>query len=325
MRSTSTRARFLRSSAALIAASLALASCSTAAPADPTGDAGDKPTVGATLLSLEYPFLVRLNDAAQAEAEKQGLNLVSLDPRQETSTELTQIEDLITRQVDLIIMIPVDQTTSQEAAHRVNEAGIPLLLVNTSFEEFDGEWVSYVGSDDTKAGEIQGQHLAEQLPDGGNVIYLVGQYGGAGTERRKAGFQSAISSRPDLKIVSELEAHGSRAEGKTITEDLLQKFAPGEVQALIAQSDEMAIGAAEAIAEAGRQADFKIVMGIDGSEDGLAAVESGSLTATVFQDAVGQGTAAMQTAAKILAGETVPEIVDLPFQLVTKENLADFQ
>ena len=306
--------------AAIAATALTLTACASGqAPAAGSG------TVGATLLSLQYPFLVTLDDAAKAQAAEEGIGYVSLDPRQKTATELTQIEDLITRKVDVIMMIPVDQQTSQAAAKKVNDAGIPLLLVNTSFEDFDGDYVSYVGSDDTSAGKIQGDYLAEQLPDGGNVIYLVGQYGGAGTERRKAGFDGVLADRPDLKVVTELEAHGSRAEGKTIMEDLLQKYGKGEVQAVVAQSDEMAIGAASAIKEAGRQDEFKVVMGIDGSADGLAAVADGSLTATVFQDAVGQGRAAIETAAKIIRGEEVPKVVDLPFVLVTKSNVADFQ
>ncbi|WP_374314715.1 sugar ABC transporter substrate-binding protein [Microbacterium sp.] len=306
--------------AAIAVTTLAVTACASGAA--PSSDNG---TVGATLLSLQYPFLVTLDDAAKAQAAEEEIGYISLDPRQKTATELTQIEDLITRKVDVIIMIPVDQQTSQAAAKKVNEAGIPLLLVNTSFEDFDGDYVSYVGSDDTSAGVIQGEYLAEQLPDGGKVIYLVGQYGGAGTERRKAGFDSVLADRPDLEVVTELEAHGSRAEGKTIMEDLLQKYGKGEVQAVIAQSDEMAIGAASAIKEAGREDEFTVVMGIDGSADGLAAVEDGSLTATVFQDAVGQGKAAIETAAKIIRGETVPKVVDLPFVLVTKSNVADFQ
>lgn len=322
------RRRATRVLATAAALSLALAGCAPGdSPGDSAGDATDEAeqqTVGVTLLSLEYPFLVKLDEAAQAAAAEQGLDLVSLDPRRDTSTELQQVEDLITRQVDLIMMVPVDQEISQAAARRVNEAGIPLIIINSAFEDFDGEYVSYVGSDNTTAGEIQGQYLVDEMPEGAKVIYLVGQYGDAGTERRKAGFESVIEGVPGIEVVTELEAHGSRAEAKTIMEDLLQKYPAGEVQVVIAQSDEMAIGAASAIAEANRQDDFTIVMGIDGSADGLAAVEDGSVTATVFQDAVGQGRAAIETAKKVLDGETVPKVVDLPFELVTKENLSDY-
>lgn len=291
--------------------------------------AADKKVVGATLLSLQYPFLVTLDNAMKAEATKYGIDLVSLDPRQSVATELDQVENLITRKVDLIIMIPVDQKTSQAAAKLINKAGIPLVQLNTKFtDDFTtagGKFVSYVGSDDTDAGKIEGQYLVDTLPQGGNVIYLVGQYGGASTERRKAGFNSIIKDHPNIKIVTELQEHGSRAEAKTITENLLQKYPKGQIQALVAQNDEAALGASSAIQAADRLGEFKVLIGVDGSKPALDAVAAGTLTATVFQDAVGQGTQAMIVASKILAGETVdPEYV-IPFKLVTKDNLSSFK
>ena len=294
-----------------------------------SASATDKKVEGATLLSLQYPFLVTLDNAMKAEAAKQGVGLVSLDPRQSVATEVNQVEDLITKKVDLIVMIPVDQKTSQAAAKLVNKAHIPLVLLNTRFtDDFTtsgGKFITYVGSDDTDAGKIQGQYLVDNLPEGGNVVYLVGEYGGASTERRKAGFESVIKDHPSLKIVTELQGHGSRAEGKTIMENLLQKYGKGQLQALVAQNDEMAIGASSAIQASGRLGEFKVLIGIDGSKPALDAVTAGTLTATVFQDAVGQGTQAIAAACKILAGGTVEPQIVIPFKLVTKENVASFK
>ena len=189
--------------------------------------AGDIKVVGATLLSLKYPFLVSIDDAMKAEAAKQGIDLRRLDPRQSVATELDQVEDLITKKVDLIVMIPVDQRTSQAAAKLINKAGIPLVLLNTKFtDDFTtsgGKFVTYVGSDDIEAGKMEGQYLIDKLPEGGSVVYLVGEYGGSSTERRKAGFESVIMDHPNLKVVTELQGHGSRVEGKTIMEKLLHE------------------------------------------------------------------------------------------------------
>ena len=219
--------------------------------AAPPVSAADKKVVGATLLSLQYPFLVTLDKAMKAEASKHGIGLQPFDPRQNVSKELDQVENLITKKADLIVMIPVDQKTSQAAAKLINKAGIPLILVNTKFtDDFTtggGKFASYVGSDDTDAGKIQGQDLVDKLPEGGNVVYLVGEDGGASTERRKTGFESVIKDHPNLKVVTELQAHGSRAEGKTIMENLLQKYGKGQLQGVVAQSDEMALGASSAI------------------------------------------------------------------------------
>jgi ABC-type sugar transport system substrate-binding protein len=293
-----------------------------------SGSAVDTKVVGATLLSLQYPFLVTLQNALQAEAAKEGIGLVPLDPRQSVATELSQVRNLISQKVDLILMIPVDQKTSQAAAKLINQAGIPLVLLNTKFSnDFTsqgGKFVTYIGSDDTDAGKIEGQYLADKLPEGGNVVYLVGEYGGASTERRKAGFESVLKDHPNLKIVTELQGRGSGAKAKTIMEHLLQKYGKGQLQALVAQNDEMAMGASSAIQAAGRLGEFKVLIGVDGGRAALDAVTAGTLTATVFQDAIGQGREAVVAVGKILAGETVESQLIIPLKLVTKENVSSF-
>ena len=244
-------------------------------------------------------------------------------------TERSQIQNLISRKVDLIVMYPVDQKTSQTAANLVNKAGIPLILLNTKFsrdfKSDGGNFVTYVGADDTVAGEREGQYLADQLPEGGNVIYLAIEYGRSATEERKAGFESVIKDHPNLGVVSEIQGYASRAKAKTIMENLLQKYGKGQLQAVVAENDEMAIGASSAIQAADRLGEFKVLIGINGSKPALDAVTAGTLTATVFQDAVAQGTQIVVAAGKILAGETVEQQFVVPFKLVTKENVSSFR
>ncbi len=249
--------------------------------------AADQKVVGSTLLSLAYPFLTTLGGAMKLEAKQRGIELVSLDPRQNVATELSQVKDLIKQQVDLIVMIPVDQNSSQAAARLINQAGIPLVLLNTKFTDTfasnGGKFVTYIGSDDLEAGKIEGRYLAETLPAGGNVVYLVGQYGGASTERRKTGFESVLKDHPNLRIVTELQGYGSRDRAKTVMERILQKFPKGQLQALVAQNHEMAIGASTAIQTAGRLSEFKVLIGVDGSQPALEAVGIGTLTPPCFR------------------------------------------
>lgn len=304
-------------------------SSAAAASSSGTGGGAAGKTIGATLLSLQYPFLVTLNDSMKAEATTQGVNFDSLDPRQKVDTELSQIEDLITKKVDLIIMIPVDVKQSGAAAKKVNEAGIPLMFLNTklddSFAAGGGKVLTYVGSNDVSAGEIQGQYVVDTLGStGGKIIYLVGQYGGASTNLRKEGFTNILKNHPEISIATELEAHGSRAEAKTIMEDLLQKYGKGGISAVICQNDEMALGALSAIQAAGRRDEFKAIMGLDGGSEALTSIQQGGLTATVFQDAKAQGVGAIDAAEKILGGQTVDPVIDIPFKLVTKDNVASF-
>ena len=238
----------------------------------------------------------------KTEATKQRIDLISLDPKQGVATELSQIEDLITKKVDLIVMIPVDQKTSQTAAKLVNQAGIPLVLLNTKFtDDFlssGGKFAAFVSRQTSMRARLKASYLVDKLPDGGSVVYLVGEYGGSSTERRKAGFESVIMDHPNLQIVTELQGRGSRTEGKAIMEKLLGKYGKGQLQALVAQNDEMAIGASSAIQAANRLGKFKILIGVDGSEPALTPGEPG-VTGTVFQDAIGQGAQAVRAANEI--------------------------
>ena len=125
-------------------------------------------------LRLQSPYVLTVAEAMKVEAAKQGIDLVFLDSARSVTTELDQVENLISQKVDLVVMDPVDQKTSQPAAKLINKAGLPLVLLNNKFTaDFTsngGKFVTYVGSDDKEAGEIQGQYLADKLPDGGNVV-----------------------------------------------------------------------------------------------------------------------------------------------------------
>jgi ABC-type sugar transport system substrate-binding protein len=296
--------------------------------ADPVS-ASNKKVVGVTLLSFDSPYVSAVADAMKAEAAIEGIDLVTVDSARSVTTELSQVEELIARRVDLIVMTPVDQKMSQAAAKLINKAGIPLVLLLTKFtDDFTssgGKAATFVGSDDNVAGEIQGHYLADKLPAGGNVIYLVLEYGMSATARRKAGFESVLKDYPNLRVVAELQGHSSRTNGKAAMESLLRKYGKGQVQALVAQNDEMAIGASLAIQAADRLGEFQVLIGINALRPGLEAVASGALTATVLQDAVAQGTQVVAAANKILTGEAVETEIMIPFQLVTKENVSSFK
>jgi inositol transport system substrate-binding protein len=296
--------------------------------ADPVS-ASDKKVIGVTLLSFDSPYVSAVADAMKVEAAIEGIDLVTVNSARSVTTELSQVEELIARKVDLIVMMAVDQKLSQTAAKLINKAGIPLVLLLTNltddFTSSGGKVATFVGSDDIVAGKIQGHYLADKLPAGGNVIYLVLEYGMSATARRKAGFESVLKDYPKLRVVTELQGHSSRANGQAVMESLLRKYEKGQLQALVAQNDEMAIGASLAIQAADRLGEFEVLIGINALRPGLEAVASGALTATVLQDAVAQGTQAVVVANRILSGEAVEKQLLIPFQLVTKENVSSFK
>lgn len=322
------RMRHSFKAAAVLATAGALALVGCASSNAPTGaeggDAAESFDIGVVILDLQDPDLAIMSDAMTAAAEEAGVNLVLTDSKKDVATELTQVEDLITRQVDAIIMQPLDGEASQTAANRVVEAGIPLFILSTEFAEgADVAYESYIGVDDTLAGEMQAEYLNEKLPDGGPIVVAAGQYGASWTDRRKSGFESKISDK--FEIVFEFQAKGSRDEGKRNMEDTLQRFGAGEIIAVVAHNDEMAIGAASAIADAGRASEFLEVVGVDGTPPAVAAIEAGEMTATVRQDSAGQGAKAVEVVASFLAGNAVEDRYVLPFTLINSENYADFK
>ena len=189
-------------------------------------------------------------------------------------------------------------------------------------ERADVKIESYIGVDDTEAGRMQADYVNTALPSGGKIIYLVGTYGSSWTDRRKAGFMEKKAA--NIEIATELQTNGSRDEGKKVMEDLLAKYGPGEISGVVVHNDEAAIGAASAIKDAGRQADFGFVIGVDGTEPGLEAIADGSTTATVLQRSAEQGVKAIDVMLASLAGTAPDPRYDLPFTLVTKDNVADF-
>ncbi|WP_281180084.1 sugar ABC transporter substrate-binding protein [Nocardia amamiensis] len=288
--------------------------------------AGDRHeyTVGVVLLDLQDPDLAGMAKAMKKAGDEHGIGVELADSKKDNGNELNHIEDLITKRVDAVILQPLDGKASQIAAKRVIDAGIPLFIVSTEFAEgADIAYKSYIGIDDTLAGEMQGKYLNEVLPEGGDILFVAGTYGASWTDRRKTGFARTVAR--NINVVSEFQANGSRDDAKRIMEDTLSRYARGSLVAVVAQNDESAIGAASAIAEAGRRSEFKAIIGIDGTADGVQAIADGQLTATVQQDSAGQGTEAVRVVAAFLNGGEINKRYELPFNLITQENVAKFK
>ena len=220
-------------------------------------------------------------------------------------------------------MQPIDGESSQGEAKLANDADIPLFTLNTGFpEDAEVEIVSYIGQNEIEAGKMQGEYLNEQLHDGGQIVFVAGTIGASWTDRRTDGYEAVIND--NIEIAAEFAADCSRDKARKSMEDVLQRFGPGELDGAYASCDEIAIGASLAIAEAGRQDEFKAFVSVDGDPAGFEAVKSGALTATVAQDFRGQGLAAAKAAIDYLHGEQVESIIETPAVLVTAENVDDF-
>ncbi|TDP89743.1 ribose transport system substrate-binding protein/inositol transport system substrate-binding protein [Leucobacter luti] len=277
--------------------------------------------IGYAAMTTKEEFTSTIINTLEDEAPEFGATVLALDSRMDTSFELSNVEDLITRQVDAVIMQPIDGKASQSAAKRVIDAGIPLFIISTEFAEgATVDFESHIGVDDTDAGRLQGEYLNEQLPDGGDIVLIAGTNGASWTDRRISGFENAIN--PNITVVAEFQGNGNRDEAKRGMEDTLQRYTdPGSIDAVVANNDEMAVGAALAIAEAGRTSEFSAIVGVDGTAAALDLIRDGKMTATVKQDPRAQAQEALNVITDFLKGDDTEDRYALPFTLITSENL----
>lgn len=292
--------------ATLLALVLVLAASLTCAQAESY-------TIGFAVSTLENPFFVTMKDAAVAKAAELGVELVVLDAQDSAETQASQVEDFITRGVDLLIINPVDSDAIGTSVMACNEANIPVITVTRASNA--GTVVQHLDIDNKEAGRLDAEQLLKDLDGKGKVAILEGIAGSSSAIEREEGFVDALKGS-EVEVVTSLTANYSREEGATVTEDILQSNP--ELDAIYAHNDEMALGAVRAVAAAGRSAEIKIY-GIDATDDALVAVENGEMAATVQQQPDLQIETALENAIKYLGGETLEPLVNIPLKLIVKE------
>ncbi|MFH5832186.1 sugar ABC transporter substrate-binding protein [Halalkalibaculum sp. DA3122] len=303
---------------AVLSGMLLLSACSQSG--DREGDGQPEITLGASMLSMQNEFVVNVRDAMATEAEQQGVTLLVNDAQRSALTQLEHVERFISQGVDAIILNPVEVEASSPAVDLARRSGIPIINVNS---ETRSEPTAFVGSDDVRAGEMAMEFIAESLGGSGNVLMLQGYMGQAAQIKREQGAQNVLEQTPGLTLLASQTAEWDRAEAMSLMENWIQSYGD-DIDAVFAHNDEMGLGALEALENAGLSEDV-IIISIDGIRDALQAVRDGRLDATVFQDARGQGSTAVQTALKIIAEDsTYQEEVLIPFQTVTRENVDQF-
>ncbi|MFR5855582.1 MAG: substrate-binding domain-containing protein [Lachnospiraceae bacterium] len=270
-------------------------------------------TIGFAVSTLENPFFVTMKDAAVAKAAELGVELVVLDAQDSAETQASQVEDFITRGVDLLIINPVDSDAIGTSVMACNEANIPVITVTRASNA--GTVVQHLDIDNKEAGRLDAEQLLKDLDGKGKVAILEGIAGSSSAIEREEGFVDALKGS-EVEVVTSLTANYSREEGATVTEDILQSNP--ELDAIYAHNDEMALGAVRAVAAAGRSAEIKIY-GIDATDDALVAVENGEMAATVQQQPDLQIETALENAIKYLGGETLEPLVNIPLKLIVKE------
>ncbi len=268
--------------------------------------------VGLAISTLDNPFFVDLRDGAQDAAEEHGVNLTVYDAGDDAATQMSNVEDMVITGMDLIVINPVDGDAIVPAIEEAQMADIPVITVDRGAET---EVDVHIASDNIAGGEMAAEHLAELLGDTGQVIEIEGIPGTSAARERGEGFNAVMDEKEDIEIIARQPAGFSRSEGMSVMEDLLE--AHPQFDGLFAHNDEMALGAIEAL-DAADRLDEVFVVGFDAIDDALAAIEEGSLDATIAQQPVVMGELSIEYAVNFLAGEEVDDFVPVPLELITQ-------
>ena len=292
---------------------LALTACSTS-------QKSDKVKIGVTLMDFSTEFGIGLKDYMTAKADAMGdVELTVVDAGGDAAKQLQQVETFISQKVDAIIMQPQEQEACSPAIDKAKAAGIPIINCNSlTITEPD----AYVGSNDSESAEIAMTYIAEQLGGKGNVLMMHGHPGQTAEVKRTEGAMDILAQNPDMTLLDEQTADWDRAEAMTLMENWIQAYGD-QINAVFCQNDEMALGALNALVQAGKK-DNVLVVGVDAIDDALQSVKDGKMDATVYQDCKGQAEGAIEAAYKLAKGESVEKEIMIPFILVTTENVDEY-
>ena len=279
--------------------------------------------IGASFPILDQ-FLQKVADGMKAEAAKQGAELVIVSADEKSDVQLSQIENFISQKVDAILVLPQSTDDVGPINPKVTAAKIPLVYVNRRPSD-QPAGVPYVGSDSLVSGVLEMTELAKLAGGKGNVAILSGDLSQEAAQLRTKGCKDVIAKNPNMKLVKEATGTWQRDKGQSVMENWLQSGT--QIDVVCANNDEMALGAINAIKAAGKKLGTGgiLVGGVDATGDALAAMKDGDLPVTVFQDAAGQGGGGVAAAIKLIKGEKVDAYVDIPYQLVTPDNMSKFQ
>ena len=277
-------------------------------------------TVGVALANFDLNFVSILRTRMQQELKASQLNSQFVDAKGDVALQVQQVDDFINQGVDAIILNPVDTQGVLPMINAAKKAGIPLVFVNRKPEVKLPENMAYVGSDSALGGEMQMEELAKKMNYKGNVAILMGALSNEEARERTRAVEAVIGKYKNMKVIEKQTAKWQRNEAVDGVSGWLLNQRP--IDAIAANNDEMAIGAIMALSQA--KNDKILVAGIDGTPDGQQFIKNGKMALTIFQDAKGQATGAVQVTKALLNKQKVETLNWVPYKLITPENYQSF-
>ncbi|WP_110421218.1 sugar ABC transporter substrate-binding protein [Burkholderia vietnamiensis] len=282
--------------------------------------------IGVTMASFDDTFLTILRNSISDAAKKDGATVQIEDGGNDVGKQLSQVQNMIAQKVDAIIVNAVDTDATPKITKMVTAAKIPLVYVNRKPVDFDKlpAGVAVVASDEKQSGTLQARQVCKLLGGKGDIPVLMGELSNESARARTKDIEDVIATKEcaGMKIVDKREGKWSRTQGQDITMNWLSSGA--KFDAIVSNNDEMAIGAINALKAARKLTPKTVVAGIDATPDGLAAMKSGDLKVSVYQNAAGQGAQAVAAALKLAKKQPVERFVNVPFELVTPENMSQY-
>ena len=273
------------------------------------GDGGSvgNGSIGFSVSTLNNPFFVTLSEGAKDKADELGVDLIVVDAGDETAKQTSDIEDLISRNISVLIVNPVDSDAVAPAVKDAVSKGIKVISVDRVVNGVDVDCA--IASDNVAGAEAATEYLVSLIGEGAKVAELQGTTGASATIDRGQGFHNIADKK--LNVVASQTGDFNRSDGMSVMENMLQ--ADSGIQGVFAHNDEMALGAVEAIGSRNI-----VVVGFDATDDAQAAIKAGKMAATVAQKPDLMGATAVETAQKILNGETVDKEIPVEVELITK-------
>ncbi|WP_338513261.1 substrate-binding domain-containing protein [Pseudomonas poae] len=283
------------------------------------------PLLGVGMAKYDDNFQTLLRNGVQQQASVMNADIFMENGKDSIDLQMRQFRNLVNSKVDAIIIAMVDGKSAAQMMQLAAEAKIPLVFVNRNPnpEKWPAQ-TAFVGSNELESGTLQMEELARRAGYKGNVVILVGDPANASSLMRTEDVEKVVAKYPDMKVVQKKVGNWERSQAATIVIDWLKQGVDFSI--IAANNDEMAIGAIMGLEKAGKQAGDYWVGGIDGTPDGLKLMAEGKMAVSVFQDAAGQASGAVDTALRLVRGEVLEStVVWVPFKLITPENRQAFE
>jgi ribose transport system substrate-binding protein len=285
----------------------------------PAAFAADKVVIGLAVANLQADFFNQIKQSVEAEAKTKNVEVITLDAKGDAATQVSQIQDLITRKVKALIYIPAGATAASVPVKAAKAAGIPVVAVDRNPAGAPGD--TFIATDSVKAAKELGDWVIKQTGGKGNLAVLQGQIGTTPEIDRDKGFTEALKAAPGIKMVAQQPAEWDQSKGFAVAQDMLQRNP--KIDIFFGRADAMALGAAQAvkIANLGHKV---LIVGFDGDVGALKAVRDGVIDATMTQQTQLMGRLALDSALSLASGKKLPAVQLQSATLTLKSNVTPF-